>query len=174
MLPLQFLTDENISHDVVDIKTSTLSTIALKCKDTIAAIQNSLSLTKNSVAIQSLGARQKMQVVGIRDLYEAIEQEYTVVMNWADMAAAASRTSVSVQEFAFLYQKLNKVLNDLNEIHEQRISTFIPSGATQFALIISENQIHQSSRLLMEQFTMPVFEAYHNKIMSSSEGNDHE
>lgn len=169
MLPLQFLTDLKISHDVVDIKISTLVSIALKCKDTIAAVQNILSLSKSSLAIQGLGARDKIKVVGILDLYDSIEREYTIVMNWADTASAENRESISVEEFAFLYQKLNKAFNDLNEIHEQRISTFIPSGATQFALIISENQIHQSSRLLLEQFTMPVFEAYRDKIMSSAE-----
>lgn len=167
MLPLQFLNDLSLSHDVVDIKTSTLDSIALKCRDTIAAVQNSLSLTKGSIAIQSFGARQKMKVVGIQDLYKSIEREYTIVMDWADTAAAENRESISVQEFAFLYQKLNKVFNDLTEIHEQRISTLIPSGATQFALIISENQIHQSSRLLLEKFVMPVYETYRDKITSS-------
>lgn len=167
MLPLEFLKNASLPHDVVDIKTSTLASIALKCKDTTAALENCFCLTNDSVSIQALSAKYKMIVIGIRDLYNFIHDEYTVIQAWAETAAAASRKNISVEEFTFLYQKLERVYSELQEIHDKRISTLIPSGATQFALIISENQIHQSSRLLLEQFVGPVFEAYQQKIMKA-------
>lgn len=53
MLPLEFLKNASLPHDVVDIKTSTLASIALKCKDTTAALENCFCLTNDSVSIQA-------------------------------------------------------------------------------------------------------------------------
>ena len=168
MHPLTFLNNMTLPHDVVHIGGGVLEITGVKCKYATQAVDNIFSLTNQYPAIQMLSSKDKSVIIKLRDLYTFVREEHALIQEWAEMAVSEKRSNISVEEFAYLFRKIKTLNHYLDNVDNQRIYKLIPAGATQFALTVSENSVHDIPHAIMDDTLMPLFNEYQQKIMNGN------